>query len=240
MTPFCSPRAFRSRSRCPALCVPARACAAPLEFLTAIKRGEKIDGRRPRARRGQHRHRRGTVGQARRRQRRVDRLPPVVRRNARLAGRARRRHPRRHQLPDPHPAAGLPGPTPRGKLTGLHVVRTRLGAPDDSGRRSPEAIEGSEHVIPADLVVEAIGQRAAPQLQAALSGVEFTRQGPGPDNEQVAIDDTRGAYSPPAISSTAARRSYKQWPKASARPARSTAISAPHLPRPTPELTTIR
>lgn len=65
----------------------------------------------------------------------------------------------------------------QGKLTGLRVVRTRLGAPDASGRRSPEDIPGSEHVLPCDLVVEAIGQRADSTLQQALTGVEFTRKG---------------------------------------------------------------
>lgn len=65
----------------------------------------------------------------------------------------------------------------QGRLTGLRVVRTRLGAPDASGRRRPEEIAGSGHVIPCDLVVEAIGQRADAPLQESLTGVEFTRAG---------------------------------------------------------------
>ena len=62
-------------------------------------------------------------------------------------------------------------------LTGLRVVRTSLGAPDDSGRRSPKPIPGTEHSIPADLVIEAIGQRAGAAIQQALTGVAFTRAG---------------------------------------------------------------
>ncbi len=46
------------------------------------------------------------------------------------------------------------------RLTGVKLVRTRLGEPDDSGRRRPEAIEGSDWVLDADLVVEAIGNIA--------------------------------------------------------------------------------
>ena len=46
------------------------------------------------------------------------------------------------------------------RLTGVKLVRTRLGEPDDSGRRRPETIEGSEWVLDADLVVEAIGNIA--------------------------------------------------------------------------------
>jgi NADPH-dependent glutamate synthase beta subunit-like oxidoreductase/2,4-dienoyl-CoA reductase-like NADH-dependent reductase (Old Yellow Enzyme family) len=64
-----------------------------------------------------------------------------------------------------------------GRLTGLKVVRTRLGEPGPDGRRRPQTIPGSEHVIPADLVVEAIGQRVDPDLEAALTGVRFTPGG---------------------------------------------------------------
>jgi glutamate synthase (NADPH/NADH) small chain len=62
-------------------------------------------------------------------------------------------------------------------LTGLKVIRTRLGAAGEDGRRKPEAIAGSEHALPADLVVEAIGQQAGDDIRRALEGVEFTRQG---------------------------------------------------------------
>lgn len=64
-----------------------------------------------------------------------------------------------------------------GRLTGVKVVRTRLGAPDARGRRSPEAIPGTEHVLPAGLAVEAVGQQVDDELRAALDGVEFTRSG---------------------------------------------------------------
>ncbi len=47
------------------------------------------------------------------------------------------------------------------RLTGLKLVRTRLGEPDASGRRAPEMIEGSEWVMNADVVIEAIGNIAA-------------------------------------------------------------------------------
>jgi glutamate synthase (NADPH/NADH) small chain len=43
------------------------------------------------------------------------------------------------------------------RLTGLKLIRTRLGAPDESGRRRPENIAGSEWTMNADVVIEAIG-----------------------------------------------------------------------------------
>ena len=46
------------------------------------------------------------------------------------------------------------------RLTGLKLVRTRLGELDDSGRRRPENIEGSEWIMDADVVIEAIGNIA--------------------------------------------------------------------------------
>ena len=42
-------------------------------------------------------------------------------------------------------------------VTAVRVQKMRLGAPDATGRRSPEAIEGSEYDEPADLVIKALG-----------------------------------------------------------------------------------
>jgi NADH-quinone oxidoreductase subunit F len=45
-----------------------------------------------------------------------------------------------------------------GKVTGLRCIRNELGEPDRSGRRRPVPVEGSEYVVPCDLVVPAISQ----------------------------------------------------------------------------------
>jgi len=45
-----------------------------------------------------------------------------------------------------------------GKVKGVKLLRTQLGDPDDSGRRRPVEIEGSEWVLNVDFVIEAIGQ----------------------------------------------------------------------------------
>lgn len=49
-----------------------------------------------------------------------------------------------------------------GKVEGVRVIETRLGAPDAKGRRRPEEVPGSEEVIPADRVVIAFGFRPSP------------------------------------------------------------------------------
>lgn len=64
-----------------------------------------------------------------------------------------------------------------GRVTGLTVMRTRLGAPGADGRRTPQPVAGSQHVLPADLVVEAIGQRISDELRYALPGVTISSRG---------------------------------------------------------------
>ena len=46
----------------------------------------------------------------------------------------------------------------KGNVRGVRFVRNRLGAPDRSGRRSPEPIPGSEFEIPCETVLLALGQ----------------------------------------------------------------------------------
>jgi len=45
-----------------------------------------------------------------------------------------------------------------GKVTGITFQRTRLGAPDASGRRSAEPIPGSEFTVPCDMVIPCTSQ----------------------------------------------------------------------------------
>ncbi len=61
-----------------------------------------------------------------------------------------------------------------GLPTGLECLRVELGAPDASGRPSPQAVAGSEFVLAADQIVKAVGQQR-PALAARL-GLE-TRKG---------------------------------------------------------------
>jgi len=49
--------------------------------------------------------------------------------------------------------------TKGGRVSGVRFVRMKLGPPDESGRRRPIPIEGSEFELPADSVIAAIGQR---------------------------------------------------------------------------------
>jgi len=64
-----------------------------------------------------------------------------------------------------------------GRVAGLRVVRTQLGEPDDSDRRRPVEVPGSEFVLAVDMVVEAIGEAIDPNVRKALGGIELTADG---------------------------------------------------------------
>ncbi len=63
-----------------------------------------------------------------------------------------------------------------GKLSRIEYIRMELGEPDDSGRRRPQPVEGSETVMDVDTVVPAIGQASDPDFITKLD-VELERWG---------------------------------------------------------------
>jgi len=60
-----------------------------------------------------------------------------------------------------------------GRLTSITVCPTRLGAPDQTGRRKPELIKSSAYELAMDIVIEAIGQKVPQDIHEILPGVEF-------------------------------------------------------------------
>ena len=64
-----------------------------------------------------------------------------------------------------------------GWVTGMRCQQMELGEPDDSGRRRPVPIQGSEFVIPVDTVVVAVGTMANPIVPATTPGLETNRWG---------------------------------------------------------------
>ena len=55
-----------------------------------------------------------------------------------------------------------------GHVLGLECVRTQLGAPDESGRRRPLPVAGSEHRLEVDTVILAVGQAPLADLAERL------------------------------------------------------------------------
>jgi glutamate synthase (NADPH/NADH) small chain len=67
-----------------------------------------------------------------------------------------------------------------GRVEGVRCAEMRLGAPDDSGRRRPEPVAGSEFVVPVDTVVKAIGQRPREEFLSVLESVDEDGRTPNP------------------------------------------------------------
>lgn len=65
----------------------------------------------------------------------------------------------------------------QGWVTGLECVKMELGAPDASGRRSPQEIPGSNFVLDVDMVIMAIGQGANPLLKQTTPDLDVTKRG---------------------------------------------------------------
>lgn len=63
-----------------------------------------------------------------------------------------------------------------GRLQSMEYIQMELGEPDDSGRRRPVPVEGSETVVAADNVITAIGQAADMEILKKLD-LETDRRG---------------------------------------------------------------
>jgi len=62
-----------------------------------------------------------------------------------------------------------------GWVTGLEIIKMELGEPDDSGRRRPVPIKGSEFLMPLDTVIIAVGQAANPLISQTTPGLKTGR-----------------------------------------------------------------
>jgi len=67
--------------------------------------------------------------------------------------------------------------TDDGWVKGIECLRMELGEPDDSGRRRPIPIEGSNFVIDCQVVVEAIGIRANPLVTQTTPDLKVNKWG---------------------------------------------------------------
>ena len=64
-----------------------------------------------------------------------------------------------------------------GNVRGIRCVRMQLGEPDQSGRRKPVPIEGSEFEITVDSVIMALGTSPNPLVFVDAAGLERTKHG---------------------------------------------------------------
>jgi glutamate synthase (NADPH/NADH) small chain len=58
------------------------------------------------------------------------------------------------------------------RVEAVECIKMQLGKPDESGRRRPEPVPGSEFQVPADTVIKAIGQKKHEDFFKQIAGLE--------------------------------------------------------------------
>lgn len=82
----------------------------------------------------------------------------------------------------------------QGWVTGLECVAMELGEADESGRRRPQAVSGSEFVLPVDTVVVAIGNSPNPLIPSTTPQIQTTRRGTIVADEETGATTMKGVY----------------------------------------------
>jgi glutamate synthase (NADPH/NADH) small chain len=65
----------------------------------------------------------------------------------------------------------------QGRVIGMECLQMELGEPDDSGRRRPVTVDGSEFELECDLVIVAVGAGANPLLTQSTEGLALNKWG---------------------------------------------------------------
>ncbi|MDF1536672.1 MAG: NADPH-dependent glutamate synthase [bacterium] len=80
-----------------------------------------------------------------------------------------------------------------GAVTGMECVRMELGEPDDSGRRRPVPVKGSEYIVDCDVVIVSVGTGSNPLLTKSTPGLELNRW------DYIVVNEKTGATSIPGV-----------------------------------------
>jgi glutamate synthase (NADPH/NADH) small chain len=81
-----------------------------------------------------------------------------------------------------------------GYLTGVKLIRMELGEADESGRRRPKEIAGSEFVTPIDVAIIAVGTGANPIVQSSTPDMQTNRWGYIVADEHTMRTTKRGVF----------------------------------------------
>jgi len=79
-------------------------------------------------------------------------------------------------------------------VTGMECLRYELGEPDESGRRSPVPIKGSEYFLDVETVVVAIGQGPNPLVPRTTEGLDCSKRGNIVANLETGATSKAGVY----------------------------------------------
>lgn len=81
----------------------------------------------------------------------------------------------------------------QGNAVAIELQKMELGEPDESGRRAPRPVKGSEYIVPADTVAIAIGYGADPLVPQTTSGLKSDRKA------LIQVDKHSGETSRPGV-----------------------------------------
>ena len=70
-------------------------------------------------------------------------------------------------------------------MEGLECVKVELGEPDEWGKRAMQIVEGSEFVLPADMIIYATGQEHWKGLVDSVPGMDW-------DGKKIVVDPASG------------------------------------------------
>lgn len=81
-----------------------------------------------------------------------------------------------------------------GLVCGMKCVKMELGEPDESGRRSPVVIEGSEFVIDVDTVIMSLGTSPNPLISSTTKGLDVNKKRCIVAEEETGLTSREGVY----------------------------------------------
>ncbi|MFH1615062.1 MAG: FAD-dependent oxidoreductase [Planctomycetota bacterium] len=80
------------------------------------------------------------------------------------------------------------------KVASLECIQMRLGEPDESGRRRPVPIEGSQFTLETDMIISAIGQKVRLVRDETLNELKTTRWGTIDADEKSTFTNIEGVF----------------------------------------------
>jgi glutamate synthase (NADPH/NADH) small chain len=86
----------------------------------------------------------------------------------------------------------------------MECLKMKLGKPDESGRRRPVPIRGSEFIMKVNTVIVAIGQSPNPLIPQTTKALKIAKEGTITVNEETGKTSVKGVYAGGDIVSGAA------------------------------------
>ena len=82
----------------------------------------------------------------------------------------------------------------QGRVKEIELVAMELGRPDESGRRRPVPVKGSETIMDVDTVIVAVGRTPNPIIQSVTKGLRTTPRGTIVANEDTCETSLEGVF----------------------------------------------